>query len=205
MEAFQALMRAAGQLELCLEEVYLNTSLYKEFDYDTVGFSQGLVQMSAAWSTAVKGRQLRELCIMVEPEWIKAACGTLIIRLRIGFQTGSPFELELTFFGGSSYDKSFPGESSFWDLAEEQLNLGPEGWSQTAAMLPFEQEDLDPDEDEQDGAFPPYPDIYPAVVARFVAEHLAVTKLHGLRYAGRCKDSDGLSCCESGDFRFSAP
>ena len=206
-KAFKALMSAARQLELDLEFVTSNSSAVSEFDYGEVDFEEGLDQISSAWSSAVAGRDLRELCIRVEHDWIKAACGNLILTFKMAFQTGYPIELEFQFFGGSSWDKSFPGESSFWDLAEEQLSLGPDGWSQAASLLPFEEEPLEQEEreeEEEDDAFPPYPDIYPAVVARFFAEHLNVTRLTGMRYAGRCEEVRGGSLCKPGDFRFTA-
>ncbi|CAE7250446.1 unnamed protein product [Symbiodinium sp. CCMP2592] len=201
-EAFKALMSAARQLELDFQGVTSNSSVVSEFDYGDVYFQEGLRQVSSAWSSAVAGRDLRELCIRVEPDWIKAACGSLILTLKMAFQTGYPIELQFQFFGGSDCDKSFPGESSFWYEAEEQLRLGPDGWSQAASLLPFEQEEPLEQEEEDDDFFPPYPDIYPAVVARFFAEHLNVTRLPGMRYAGRCEEVPGGSLCKPGDFRF---
>ena len=135
-EAFKALMSAARQLELGLEFVTSNSSAVSEFDYGEVDFEEGLDQISSAWSSAVAGRDLRELCIRVEHDWIKAACGNLILTFKMAFQTGYPIELEFQFFGGSSWDKSFPGESSFWDLAEEQLSLGPEAGVRLQVCFP---------------------------------------------------------------------
>ena len=146
------------------------------------------------------------MSIGVEADWIKAACGSLILTFLIDFETGPPIQLEFQLFGGSWLDKSFPGESAFWEVAEEQLSLGPDGWSQAARLLPFEEEPAEEgeekEEDDDDEAYPPYPGIYPAVVARFFAEHLNVTRLAGMRYAGRCEDCTGGSLCKPGDFRF---
>ncbi|CAE7273803.1 unnamed protein product [Symbiodinium microadriaticum] len=203
-EAFKALMSAARGLELTFEGMALNGSAVSEFEYGEADFEEGLGHISSAWATAIEGRELRELCIRVEHDWVKAACGSVILTFLIDFQRDSPIEMEFEFFGGSSDDKSFPGECNLWELAEEQLSLGPAGWSQAASLLPFEEplKQEDEEEEEKDEAFPPYPDIYPAVLARFFAEHLGVTRLTGMRYAGRCEEILGGSVCKRGDFRF---
>ena len=203
-DAFRALMRAAGELPLDLLSISVNGSTLREHDYDDVVFKEGLHEISKVWSETLRGRELREVCMAVEADWIKAACGELSVTLRVEFQTGDREEMEFDFFGGSDEDAHMPGESAFWECAEEALRLGPSGWSQAAASLPFEAPAAEEEEDDLQDLYPPYPNIYEAVVATFFAQHLGLTKLQNMVYTGRCRlaDQAETSLCRAGDFRY---
>lgn len=163
----------------------------------------------------------------LETDWIKAACGSLYIGIRLesnkdNSSTAVSTTSILDLFGGSDEDRSHVGEAQFWQNVRSLApSITPQQWTNFVAEgnipgLVVENEDFsddgEDDPDHEEDWKPPHaecPNIYRSVVLLTLAEQLlngTVSKgetFSGWKYDGASEKSDAIECSFVGKLKSS--
>lgn len=147
----------------------------------------------------VSDNNIRRVSIGCETDWIKCACGTVNIGIRLEQQQSSNESKEsdktkkqkpnnssnttkLSMFGGSDGDRTNAGDGRFWTLVEEKApSITAEQWTEFCTSsnsipgLVVIVEEPDEDDEEDDEDWPPhakYPDVIHSTIILTLAEKI---------------------------------